>query len=71
MVRGATNWKGTQCLGYEAKAQYVTAKEALRKQFKRKLHMTEFRTRARRHGESREELADNVRLLADKAFPEL
>jgi len=62
-------------LNNEAKAQYVTAKAALRKRFepdsRRELYMAEFQTRARRHGESWEELADNIRLLADKAFPEL
>jgi len=62
-------------LSTETKAQYSTAKAALKKRFepdsRRELYMAEFQTRTRRQGESWEELADNIRLLADKAFPEL
>ena len=38
---------------------------------KRELYAVEFQTRKRRHGEPWEELGDSLRLLADKAFPEL
>ena len=59
----------------EAKAQYATAKSALRKRFepdsRRELYAVEFQTRRRQQGESWAELADNLRLLADKAFPNL
>ena len=59
----------------EVKAHYETAKAALRKRFepesKRELYAVEFQTRKRRHGEPWEELGDSLRLLADKAFPEL
>ena len=62
-------------LSDEAKAQYGTAKAALRKRFepdsRREVYMAEFHTRKRHPGERWEELADNIRLLADKAFPDL
>ena len=62
-------------LGMEAKAEYSTAIAALRKRFepdsRREVYMAEFHTRKRNPGERWEELADNIRLLADKAFPEL
>ena len=62
-------------LNQEAKAQYNTAKEALRKRFepesRRELYAVEFQTRRRRRDETWEELADSLRLLADKAFPDL
>jgi len=61
-------------LSNEAKVQYVTTKEELRKWLepdsRRELHVAEFRTRAHRHGESWEELANNIS-MADKTFPEL
>ena len=57
------------------KAQYATAKAALQKHFelesKRELYGVEFQTRKRRSGELWEELGDNLRLLADKAFSDL
>ena len=59
----------------EAKSHYDTAKAALRKRFepdsRRELYAVEFQTRKRNRGESWEELADTLRLLADRAFPEL
>ena len=62
-------------LTQEAKAQYATAKSALCKRFepdsRRELYAVEFQTRRRQQGESWAELADNLRLLADKAFPNL
>ena len=62
-------------LSNEARAQYSTAEAALRKRFepdsKREVYVAEFHTRKRYPGERWEELADNMRLLADKAFPDL
>jgi len=62
-------------LSNEAKSQYVSAKAALRKRFepdsRRELYAVEFQTRKRHRGEAWEELGDNLRLLADKAFPDL
>lgn len=59
----------------EAKANYNTAKAALRKRFepdcRRDLYVVEFQTRKRKGGEAWEEFADALRLLADKAFPDL
>ena len=59
----------------EAKASYGTAKATLRKRFepdsRRDLYVLEFQTRKRGSGEAWEELADALRLLADKAFPHL
>ena len=56
----------------EAKASYGTVKAALRKRFepdsRRNLYVVEFQTRKRGSGEAWEELADALRLLADKAF---
>jgi len=62
-------------LSNEAKAQYSTTKAALRKRFepdsRREVYMAEFQTRKRHPRERWEELADNIRLLADKTFPDL
>ena len=59
----------------EAKTHYDSAKAALRKRFepdsRRELYAVEFQTRKRNRGEAWEELADSLRLLADKAFPDL
>jgi len=67
--------KAWKRLTQEAKAEYDTAKEALRKRFeptsRRELYAVEFQTRRRRREETWEELADSLRLLADKAFPDL
>ena len=66
---------GWRRLSYKARAQYSTAKAALRKRFepdsRREVYMAEFHTRKRNPGKRWEELADNMRLLADKAFPDL
>ena len=60
---------------YEAKSHYDTVKVALRKRFepdsRRELYAVEFQTRRHNRGESWEELADTLRILADKAFPDL
>ena len=45
--------------------------EMLEPDSRHKVYMAEFQTRKRRHGKSWEELADNIRLLVDKAFPDL
>lgn len=62
-------------LSNEIKGEYSTAIAALRKRFepdsRRDVYMAEFHTRKRNPGERWEELADNIRLLADKAFPDL
>jgi len=64
-------WK---CLSQEAKADYNAAKAALWKCFEPESHRdlyVEFQTRRRLKGESWEELGDNLRILADNAFPDL
>lgn len=72
MGKAQNVWKQ---LSREAKAQYETTKAALRKRFepdsRHKLYAVEFQTRRRQQGESWAELANNLRLLADKAFPTL
>ena len=59
-------------LSNEIRAQYSMAKAAFRKRFKpdsrHEVYMAEFHTRKRNLGKRWEELADNMRLLADKAF---
>lgn len=70
--RAQTAWKR---LSTEAKSTYEGAKGALRKRFepdsKRELYAAEFHSRKRRQTESWGDLADDLRILADRAFPEL
>jgi len=72
MGKAQNAWKR---LSREAKAQYATAKGTLCKRFepdsRQKLDTVEFQTRRRQQGESWAELVSNLRLLADKAFPDL
>ena len=62
-------------LSADAKGDYDTAKEALRKRFepdsKRQRYATEFHSRQRRDDEKWGDFADQLRCLADKAFPTL
>ena len=62
-------------LNNEVKAEYSTDIAALRKRFepdsRYEVYMAEFHTRKRNPGERWEELVDNIRLLADKTFPDL
>jgi len=59
----------------EQKNNYDSAVVALRRRFepesRRDLYAAEFQTRGRKPNESWGELADNLRSLADKAFPDL
>ena len=59
----------------EEKNNYNSAVIALRRRFepesRRDLYAAEFQTRGRKSNESWGELADNLRSLADKAFPDL
>ena len=70
--RAQTAWKR---LSTEAKATYGGAKAALRQRFepdsKRELYAAEFHARKRKPSESWGDLADDLRILADRAFPEL
>jgi len=65
-------WK---CLSHSAKQHYNNAKVALQRRFepesRRELYFSQFQTKKRDSSETWAELADNLRLLADKAFPEL
>ena len=58
-----------------AKESYAALKKALKDTFKldsrRELYLSKFSTRKRRPGEGWAEYADELRVLADKAFPEL
>ena len=57
------------------KADYHTLKKALKERFepesRRELYLSEFSTRKRKTGEGWVEYANELRVLADKAFPEL
>ena len=70
--KAQTAWKR---LTPDAKSSYAAAKEALQKRFepesKRKLYLVEFQTRRRRPTEQWNDFGDELRVLADKAFPEL
>ena len=63
--RAQTAWKR---LSPEVKATYDGAKGALRK---RELYAAEFHARKHRPSKSWGDLADDLRILADSAFPEL
>jgi len=78
VVKGAIDWESNNAwrrLSNEAKGQYSTAKVALCKHFepdsRHEVYMANFQTRKRHPGKRWEERADNIRLLADKAFPDL
>ena len=70
--RAQTAWKR---LSTEAKSTYDGAKDALRKRFepdsKREIHAAAFHARKRQPSEPWGDLADDLRLLAERAFPEL
>ena len=70
--KAQTAWKR---LAAEAKMTYAGAKEALRNRFepdsKRELYSVEFYARKRHPAEPWGDFADNLRVLADRAFPEL
>ena len=70
--RAQTAWKR---LSVETKATYEGAKEALCNQFepesKQELYSAQFQAKKRRPNEPWADFADNLRLLADRAFPEL
>ena len=70
--RAQTAWKW---LSMEAKSTHEGAKGALRKRFepdsKRELYAAEFHSRKCCQTESWGDLADDLRILADRAFPEL
>ena len=62
-------------LSVKARATYEGAKEALCKRYepesKRELYSIEFQAKKRRPDEPWADFADNLRILADRAFPEL
>ena len=62
-------------LSTEAKGSYAALKTALKERFepdsRRELYLSEFSTKKRKVGEGWAEYADELRVLADKAFPEL
>ena len=70
--KAQTAWKR---LSPETKQNYEAAKEALQKRFepdsKRKLYFVEFQARRRKRDESWSDFADELRVLAEKALPEL
>ena len=70
--KAQTAWKR---LSSETKDDYEAAKEALQKRFepdsKRKLYFVEFQARIRKRDESWGDFADELRVLAEKALPEL
>ena len=78
MAPSQTYWSSTEawrCLNQEVKLCYDTAKAALRTRFepshRRELHLLDYQGRRRKAGETWGEVADDLRILADKAFPEL
>mgnify|MGYP003417220492 CR=1 FL=1 len=70
--KAQTAWKR---LSPEVKADYETAREALEKRFepesKRSLYFVEFQARRRKKEETWSDFADELRVLADKALPEI
>jgi len=70
--KARNTWK---CLSRSVKQHYNNAKVALQRRFelesKRELYFSKFQTKKCDSSETWSELADNLRLLADKAFPEL
>ena len=70
--KAQTAWKR---LSPETKQNYEAAKEALQKRFepdsKQKLYFVEFQARRRKRDESWSDFADELRVLVEKALPEL
>ena len=70
--KAQTAWKR---LSPEVKADYEAAREALEKRFepesKRSLYFVEFQARGRKKEETWSDFADELRVLADKALPEI
>jgi len=68
--KAQTAWR---LLNSETKSDYDLAKAALRRRFepesRRELYASEFRTLTRRSGESWGDVADNLCILSEKAFP--
>ena len=62
-------------LSESKKGDYLTLKKSLKERFEPdsrcELYLSEFSTRTRKAGEGWAEYADDLRLLADRAFPEL
>ena len=78
MDESAAGGESSDCLGRlptTAKESYAALKKAMKDRFepdsRRELYLSEFSTRKRRPGEGWAEYADELRVLADKAFPEL
>ena len=67
--------KAWKCLSEESKQYYYTAKAALSNRFEpshqRELYLVEYQERQKKAGETWGEVADNLQILADKAFPHL
>ena len=70
--KAQTAWKR---LSPEVKTEYETAKEALEKRFepesKRTLYFVEFQAKGRKKEETWSDFADELRVLADKALPDV
>ena len=70
--KAQTAW---ECLSQDAKSTYAKATCALRQRFepssKRDLYAAEFQARKRREKESWGDLADDLRAISDRAFPDL
>ena len=70
--KAQTAW---ECLSQEAKSTYEKATCALRQRFepssKKDLYAAEFQARKRREKESWGDLADDLRAISDRAFPDL
>eukprot|EP00731_Ephydatia_muelleri_P007369 Em0003g1617a len=71
-------YSGSDCverLAPEVKTEYATAKEALEKRFepesKRTLYFVEFQAKGRKKEETWSDFADELRVLADKALPDV
>ena len=78
MDESAAGGESSDCLrmpSNNGKGKLCRAKKALKDRFKpdsrRELYLSEFSTKKRRPGEGWAEYADELRVLADKAFPEL
>ena len=78
LVEGQTHREGTDCLPEVPKAtrgNYEEAKKALKERFepesRRERYRAEFQVRRRRKEESWSDFVDNLKLLVDKAYPDL
>ena len=78
MVEGVFDWTSQiafPCLSPEIKDSYDEAMEALKERFEPSSRKTQYQVEllvwSKKKAETWEDLADDLRLLADKAFPDL